>query len=404
MEQSKPSRPTDSTVIMHRPQNIRDYSAIPLDRNTNLMAETASATSLDCGKPVNFLMNEYLNLIQSKNLTDQENISMEYELGKGGQGIVFYCKSSGSDNFQVPVALKFFSPEGYKSEEEYEKGMMYNAKVLSTIGAIQHDNLLAIRNWYKCNNIQIMEMEWIDGYDLYQLMKNSTIEQMQKNLPKDELAYRMEVVISPGKIKPRLKTGVALTIIRRCLDALSALHEHSIAHGDIKPANIMLKKIGGVKIIDYGSTIFLQDAPSLKFCTPLYAAPELLIDKSKPPTPQSDLASLGYVLIELLSGQVPFNLFTEDGKPISTQDLIDQKISLVDQMEKILPEDIQGNSMLVNCLIGMVHPDLRFRFHSAKDAIINESGVGRILRSLVEAHMVSEFDLDIMSWIRGLNL
>ena len=86
--------------------------------------------------------------------------------------------------------------------------------------------------------------------------------------------------------------------------ALAALHREDIVHGDIKPSNIMLKRTGNAKIIDIGSAFEMDNPPPIRTCTPFYAAPEVLDGGEM--TPRSDLASLGYVLIELLSGRQPF--------------------------------------------------------------------------------------------------
>ncbi len=383
-----------------------NFTFFPLDRNTNLLAETTTSTSIACGESVENLLRRYSALTASKNIFNQEHLSIEYELGKGSQGVVYYTEQLGNDSFRLPVALKFISPEGFKTDEEYRDTMAYSSKVASVIGEIQHDGLLTVRNWFVLNDIRIMEMEWIDGYDLDQLMNHSTIEWMSEHLPPDVFERRMDVVISPGPIRPTLKAGVALTITRYCLDALSALHENGLAHGDIKPANIMLKKSGGVKIIDYGATIFYHEKPPLKLCTPMYAAPELFQKKSDCyPTPQSDLASLGYVLIELLSGRCPFDCFLPEKKSyISYEELINQKNTLADRLEKILPEDIRRNQTLINYLIRLIHPDLSKRFPSAKEAIVNPEGIGEILRSLVRADLASDFDVDIKSWVSSLDL
>lgn len=380
---------------------------IPLDRNTNLLVETTSSTSINCGQSVANLVRNYFALTASKSIRNQDHLSIEYAIGQGNQGIVFYTEQIGDDGFRVPIALKILSPSGYMTVERYTDTMLYSAKVAAAVGKIQHDGLLTVRNWFILNGVRLMEMEWIDGYDLDQLMKNSTIEWMQQMLSPEDFEHRMDVVISPGPIRPTLKAGVALTIIRHCLDALSALHENGIVHGDIKPANIMLKKSGGVKIIDYGATFFYGKTPPLKLCTPLYAAPEIFSEKDGcNATPQSDLASLGYVLIELLSGRSPFECTSEDSetKYISTEELTNLKINLVDHLEGLLPEDIRRNQMIIDFLIRLIHPDLSKRYPSAKEAIVDPKGIGEILRSLVKADLASDFDVDIKSWISSLEL
>ncbi len=79
--------------------------------------------------------------------------------------------------------------------------------------------------------------------------------------------------------------------------ALAALHRENIVHGDIKPSNVMLKRTGNAKIIDIGSAFEMDNPPPIRTCTPFYAAPEVLDGGEM--TPRSDLASLGYVLIEI---------------------------------------------------------------------------------------------------------
>ena len=105
-------------------------------------------------------------------------------------------------------------------------------------------------------------------------------------------------------MQPRLKPGIAIAVMRECLAALAALHREGIVHSDLKPSNIMLKRTGNAKIVDIGSAFELNNLPGQRTCTPTYAAPEVL--EGSECTPRSDLASLGYVLIEMLAGRQPF--------------------------------------------------------------------------------------------------
>ena len=87
-------------------------------------------------------------------------------LGSGGQGVVYLTERRGTDNFTLPVALKIFSPERYEDERAYDEAMGRMAEVAAHVAQIQQDNLLDVHNWVDRNRIRLMEMEWVDGYDL----------------------------------------------------------------------------------------------------------------------------------------------------------------------------------------------------------------------------------------------
>ena len=140
-----------------------------------------------------------------------------------------------------------------------------------------------------------------------------------------------------------MKAGVAVAIVRDCLNALAALHRHGIVHGDIKPSNIMLKRTGIAKIVDIGSAFELRDPPRVRTCTLAYAAPEVL--ENRETTPRSDLCSLGYVLIELLAGRQPFAGISD------IRELLEAKRTLPLRLHEILPEEVLRCELLVR-----VHP------------------------------------------------
>ena len=148
-------------------------------------------------------------------------------------------------------------------------------------------------------------MEWIDGYDIRQLLNPERLTRMRQAVPDPKWQYLESVIATLGPEQVRFKAGVAVAIVRDCLAALAALHRERIVHGDIKPANIMLKRTGHAKLIDMGAAFDIDDPPPSRSCTPTYAAPEVL--EGATCTPRSDLASLGYVMIEMLAGRPCFD-------------------------------------------------------------------------------------------------
>src|SRR5271165_1775112 len=91
--------------------------------------------------------------------------------------------------------------------------------------------------------------------------------------------------------------------------ALGAAHEHQIVHRDVKPHNILVSAEGGAKITDFGIARTLSEEgltmAGRVLGTTDYVSPEQAL--GEPVTGQSDLYSLGVVLYEMLSGDVPFH-------------------------------------------------------------------------------------------------
>ena len=250
------------------------------------------------------LLGRYQQILEEQRLSWTEHHRLLSLLGSGGQGVVYLTERRGTDNFTLPVALKIFSPERYEDERSYDEAMGRMAQVAARVAQIQQDNLLDVHNWVDRSRIRMMEMEWVDGYDLARLLTRKMIERLEAHVSAKRWNYINQVIVTAGPMQPRLKPGIAIAIVRDCLAALAALHREGIVHGDLKPSNIMLKRTGNAKIVDLGSAFDVQQAPARRTCTPTYAAPEVL--EGGQCSPRSDLASLGYVLVEMLSGVPPF--------------------------------------------------------------------------------------------------
>src|SRR3990172_4539280 len=82
---------------------------------------------------VNELLHGYLQLVREPKLGWVEHLRLRRQLGKGGQGIVYLSERRGADNFTLPVALKFFSPESFPDERSYREAMERMAQVSSRV-------------------------------------------------------------------------------------------------------------------------------------------------------------------------------------------------------------------------------------------------------------------------------
>ncbi len=316
-------------------------------------------------------------------------------LGTGGQGSVHLAERRGAASFRIPVALKFFSPGPFESLSRYEYEMDRLAEVTSIVARIQDDHLVSVHTFDEERGIFFLEMEWIDGFDLLRILRKDTLDIVQDAVSERRWASITERVITTGEVDCRLKPGMAVAILRECLEGVSALHRGGIIHCDLKPSNVMVKRTGQVKIIDIGSAYWLSRPPEGQPCTPEYAAPEVLAGQRA--TPQSDLASLGYMLIEMLSGSRPFSGLRFD-------QLIQAKMEILDRLPSLLPlEEFQFSESLIVLLRGLLHPDPEQRFASAEEAELSDSGAAGFLRELVKSDLADEYVTELRRWISELD-
>ena len=315
-------------------------------------------------------------------------------VGKGGQGVVFAALREGADGFTLPIALKVFSPSSYRLAKDYAEDMGRVAAVAARVAAVQHENLVAVHNFTAQSGVRVMQMECVDGYDLSQVLTSEMLVKTRRQLEAVHLQTVEDVIFTDGPAHPRFKPGVAIHIIRDCLAALAALHRDGIIHGDLKPSNVMLKKSGAAKIIDIGSAVDVRLATERKVWSPLYAAPEVLIGGSI--TTQADIASIGYVLVEMLSGRSPF----EGAKGFDG--LVEAKRTLENRLPDLLPPEVMGSELLLSLCRRLVAADPERRFPDAEAADLGRRGAAAFHRQLVKSNLSSEYGNDIRVWLEQL--
>ena len=195
------------------------------------------------------------------------------KLGGGGMGVVYKAHDLKLDRF---VALKLLPPT-FGLDEETKQRFVHEAKAAS---ALQHNNICTIH-----------EIDETDDGQLFICMDCYEGETLRKKIKSGLLKINEAVDISIG-----ISQG------------LSAAHEKGIIHRDIKPANIFITDRNEVKILDFGlakSSAYtkITRLDSTKG-TIAYISPEQAMGKEA--THQSDIWSLGVVMYEMLTGQLPF--------------------------------------------------------------------------------------------------
>ncbi len=111
---------------------------------------------------------------------------------------------------------------------------------------------------------------------------------------------------------------------------------------------------------------------------------------------RSDLASMGYVLIEMLAGKPVFSGTT------SFKDLLEAKRKLPRELDRFLPQEVTCNQLLMNFCRGMIATDPMRRFHSAEAADLLQEGAAAFLRQLVKTDLAAEYDNEIRLWLQEL--
>ncbi len=202
-------------------------------------------------------------------------------LGRGGMGVVYKARQKSLNRL---VALKLLAPE----RADDAKFAVRFEKEAHALAALSHPHIVTIHDFGQAGGFFFLLMEFIDGVNLRQAM-------------------------SAGRFTPEQ----ALAIIPPVCEALQYAHEHGIVHRDIKPENLLMDKAGRVKIADFGIAKMLGSQPpdtasgdvlagsrSHPLGTPAYAAPEQQNDP-RHVDHRADIYSLGVLLYELLTGELP---------------------------------------------------------------------------------------------------
>lgn len=111
---------------------------------------------------------------------------------------------------------------------------------------------------------------------------------------------------------------------------------------------------------------------------------------------RSDLASLGYVLIELLSGRPLF----ADSDSLPT--LIEAKRRLPDRLSTIVPYEVACNELLMGFCQRLVAPDENLRFPTAEAADLLEQGAAAFHRQLIRSDLASEYGNELRLLVEDL--
>ncbi len=193
-------------------------------------------------------------------------------VGRGGMGIVYKAEDT---KLKRSVALKFLPPE-LMLEEEAKERFVLEAQAAA---ALSHPNICTIHEINEEESKSFIAMEYVEGESLRAKIERGPLEEQE-----------------------------ALDIAIQINEGLDEAHKKGIVHRDIKSANIMVTEKGQAKIMDFGlakvtgGTLLTREGTTLG--TVAYMSPEQA--QGKKVDYRSDIWSLGVVMYEMLSGQLPF--------------------------------------------------------------------------------------------------
>jgi len=278
-----------------------------------------------CGTPIHpgdkaFLSHTRTILRPIDELVPGKILADKYKIidvvGKGGMGIVYRAEDT---KLQRNVALKFLPPELMQDKEAKERFVLE----ARSAAALSHPNICTIHEIDEEEGRSFIAMEYVEGQSLRNKIDRGPID--------IEEALNIAIQVAKG---------------------MEQAHKKGIVHRDIKSANIMVTDSGQAKIMDFGlakvkgGTLLTREGTTLG--TVAYMSPEQA--RGEEVDHRSDIWSLGVVLYEMLSGELPFkgdreasilySVVHEEPKPIKEikRDLAPELQQIIGRALKKKPE------------------------------------------------------------------
>lgn len=197
-------------------------------------------------------------------------------IGKGSMGLVYKALDPKINRLLAIKTIRFSDEFDEDVIQEIKERFFREAEIA---GQLSHPSIVTIHDLGEDQDLTYMAMEYLEGDDL-------------------------EKFISKKNLLPLRKV---LHVVASVAEALDFAHHADVIHRDIKPANIRLLRSGGVKVTDFGIARAISSSRTrtgVILGTPNYMSPEQIMGQKI--DPRSDIFSLGVLLYQLLTGELPF--------------------------------------------------------------------------------------------------
>jgi tetratricopeptide (TPR) repeat protein len=247
---------------------------------------------------------------------------IESLLGEGGMGTVY--KASDKELGRT-VALKLVRPEFAANPA----AMARFRQELLLASTISHRNILRIHDLGDAGGIKFITMAYVEGQDLGRLLDSG-----------------------------RLPMERVLRFATQLCSALDAAHSENVVHRDLKPNNILIDSAGNLFVMDFGLAKSIETEATMMtrtgqiLGTPRYMAPEQV--EAKAIDHRADIYSLGLILYEMVSGEIPF-------QADSAMQLMYQRVTQTPKDVKLANPEVPDYlaRIIMRCL--EKDPDLRYQ-------------------------------------------